>query len=177
MRWLIVTFWIFVGGMLLWQFYSYNQGVAQDAVTNPQQVHFYFYNTNTTQATAPAAPAHDGANVQQSAYSVADNTPGAGSFTAHVTLKNVGNAKATAIEIWVRPYRGVSLGDEDVGNTNIQPIDDNSPLAQYGEWVNFPDLAPGESATQTPVFTTKAGIPFGTNITPQIVFKSEKAKP
>ena len=53
-RKLIIAFWIFIGCMLLWQFYDYNQGLKEASVEHPTQQHFWF--TNSV-ATAPGAPA------------------------------------------------------------------------------------------------------------------------
>jgi len=174
-RKLIVAFWIFIACMLLWQFYTYNQGL-KDAATHPQQEHFFFFHTNTVAAAAPAPVARDGADVEQTGFSVRDNTPGAGSFTCQVTLKNVGNAKATGVQISVRPYRGISLGDEDVGHTTPGVLSDSDPISQIGEWVTFADLAPGESSTRNVVFLSRGDVKPGTNPNPDITFQSEKAR-
>lgn len=164
--------------MLLWQFYNYNQALNQEAAAHPQQERFYFYNTNTGPTTpAVTRPAIDGADVHQLAYSVEPNKPGPGNFTSTVILKNVGNAKATGIQVMVRPYRGIKIGDEDNGPATAHMLDENDPTSLYGQWLTFPDLAPGESATQTIVFASQPNITPGTNPNPQILFQSEKAKP
>jgi len=175
-RRLIILFWVFIGAMLIWQFYKYNQGIDQDTIAHPQQEHYFFNSTNATPGPSTAAPARDGANVQQIGYTVAANSPGPGSFTARVTVRNIGNAKATAIQVMVRPYRGITLGDQDNGHAVIESISDNDPLAQFGQWISFSDLDPGATETETVVFITRTGVPFGTNPTPQITFQTEKAK-
>jgi len=175
-RKLIIAFWVFIVGMLLWQFYSYNKGLDQEAIDHPQQEHFWFTNS----VAAPAAPtqAHsDGADVQQTGFSVEDNAPGAGSFTCHVTLKNKGNAKAVAVQVSVRPYRGITRGDEDVGHTDMSILSDSDPISQFGQWVAFPDLAPGESSTQDVIFISRTDVRPGANPNPEIQFQTEKAKP
>jgi hypothetical protein len=172
-RKLIIAFWIFIVVMLLWQFHTYNQGLAQDAVTHPQQEHFYFLPSNA----APVAPAqvhHDGAFVEQSNYSTENNVPASGSFTCHVTLKNVGNAKAVGIQISVRPYRGITTGNQDAGNSPLVILNDNNPLAQMGQWLSFPDLAPGETSTQDVVFLGRSGVLPGMNPNPEIIFETAK---
>ncbi len=176
-RVLIIAFWVFIGGMLLWQFHNYNQGIEEDAAK--QQDHFYFYNTNT--ANTPQAPPKvvDGPDVQQVAYHVDMNQPGPGSFTCHVTLKNLGTVKAVDLQVLVRPYYGSSRGDPDNPNIKVPsgPIPDSDPLAQLGQSVSFPDLAPGESNTQSVTFIRQGSINPGVNANPQISFLADKPKP
>jgi hypothetical protein len=153
---LIIAFWVFIVCMLIWQFYDYNKGLDQAAIDHPEQTHFYFFHTNA----APVAPTPaqvNGADVQQTHYAIENNVPANGNFTIHVTLKNVGNAKALGVQVHVRPYRGMRLGDEDVGNSTLRILPDDDPLSQYGEWVPFPDLAPGESNTQSVIFLSHQG--------------------
>ena|ERR1700683_1529317 len=176
-RKLIFAFWIFVVIMLLWQFYSYNEGLRQQAIDHPTQEHFFFYNTNTAAPAAPVQAQSKGADVQQVRYTVEENTPSTGSMTCHVTLKNMGNAKATGIQIFVRPFRGASNYNEDVGRSDAKPISDDDPISQFGQWISFPDLAPGESNTQDVSFFSRHFIIQGKNPNPQILFQSEKAKP
>ena len=149
--------------MLLWQFYDYNQGLKQAAIEHPTQEHFWFTNSVAAPA-APAAPAQskrNGADVQQTGFSVENNAPGAGSFTCHVTLKNTGNAKAVGIQISVRPYRGITKGDVDSGHADMSTLSDSDPISQFGQWVTFPDLAPGESSTQTVIFISRTDVTPG----------------
>jgi len=176
-RMLIISFWVFIGCMLLWQFYQYDQGLTQDAIEHPKQEHFWFTNS-VANASAPAGSsqaATSGPNVQQTGFEVENNKPGTGSFTCNVTLKNVGNAKAVGVQVNVRPYRGITLGDVDVGHANMATLSDNDPVSQFGSWVNFPDLAPGESSTQAVVFTMRTDYQPGTNPNPDILFQPEKA--
>ena len=163
--------------MLLWQFYTYDQGLTQEAIEHPTQQHFWFTNGAPSVAVAPSPTHRDGADVQQTSFMVQDDKPSAGSFTCQVTLKNVGNAKAVGIQVNVRPYRGITRGDEDVGHTDITPLSDNDPISQIGTWVTFPDLAPGETATQDAIFTSRNDVRPGTNSNPDIEFQTEKAKP
>jgi len=177
-RKLIIAFWIFIGCALLWQFYTYNQGLKEAAITHPQQEHFYFFNTNTAASpAAPIRPKREGADVQQIRFLVEDNAPATGSFTCHVTLKNVGNAKAVGIQVSVRPYRGIIRGDEDMGHTDMSTLSDTDPISQFGQWVTFPDLAPGQSSTQSVIFISRSDARPGTNPNPDILFQTEKAKP
>jgi len=177
-RKLIIAFWIFIGIVLAWQFYSYNQGMTQAATDHPKQEHFYFYHSNAVAATAaPAQPEHGKAAVRQVAFRVQPNTPGAGNFTCSVTLKNSGDAKAVNVEVHVRPFKGVTLGDEDVGHSSLQPLSDSDPTSKIGQWVTFPDIPPGESRTATAIFINQQGVNPGANPSPEIVFQSEKPKP
>ena len=173
---LIFAFWIFIILMLLWQFYTYNQGLKQAAIERPQQQHFWF--TNSV-AAAPAAPTQshvDGADVQQIAYSMKEDTPSSGSTTCYVTLKNMGNAKATGIQVNVRPFLGASNYDEDGGQQKVFVVKADDPLGKFGAWLNFPDLAPGESSMQSVVFLSHHFTIPGKNPKPDIVFQTEKAQ-
>jgi hypothetical protein len=175
-RKLIIAFWIFIGCMLLWQFYSYNQGLKEEAIEHPRQEHFYFFHTNAPPA-APSQAHANGADVEQTGFSIENNTPGTGSFTCQVTLKNMGNARAVGIQVMVRPYRGVSHYDEDVGHQNDSVLSDDDPISQFGQWVAFPDLAPGESSAQSVSFISRTDFKPGKNPKPEIIFQTEKAKP
>jgi hypothetical protein len=191
MQKLIIAFWIFVGIMLVWQFYTYNQGLSQDAINHPEQKQYWFTNTMAKPAApAPTVPeVHQGAYVVQTGYTVEDNAPANGNFTIHVTLKNTGNAKATGVQVRVRPYRGLRMGDEDAGNKPLYILPEDDPLSQYGQWVDFPDLAPGESSTQSVIFLKQGaykpvvvglsdtGVPGQPKekLTPEINYSSEKS--
>src|SRR5580765_3113138 len=107
-RMLIISFWIFIGTMLLWQFYTYNQKLDKASEEHPTQAHFWFTNAADAAPVAPVQEHRDGPDIQQTAFKVENNTPSTGSFTCQVTLTNKGNAKATGIQVKVRPYRGTS---------------------------------------------------------------------
>jgi len=148
-RILTVAFWTFVVVMLAWQFYNYNNQVAALSESHPEQ--HYFYNPGPIASqTAPKGP-----DIRQIAYTVTPNSPQPGSFTVQFTVKNVGNITATSIQVKVRPYRGMILGDQDnplPGGGGTGPVSDNDPISQYGQWVALPDLAPGQSSSNSMVF-------------------------
>jgi len=175
MRKLIIAFWICIGCILLWQFYTYDQGLDRAGPAASQQ-HFYFFHTNGP-ASALAKAHHDGADVEQTDFSVDDNTPATGSYTCRVTLKNVGNAQAIGVQVKVRPYRGISNYDEDTGHQNLVAPNDDDPISVFGDYVAFPDLAPGESSTQSVVFLSRPEYKPGKNPNPEILFQSAKASP
>ena len=186
----IIAFWVFIIAMLIWQFYDYNKGLDQAAIEHPQQTHFYFIHTNGPPV-APTPVQINGPDVEQVGYTIENSAPVQGNFTVHVTLKNLGTVKAVGVEIHVRPYRGMRLGDEDGGNSNLRILSDDDPLSQYGDWLSFPDLAPGESSTQSVSFLDHEGaspvVPGSSDmgvpgqpmekIKPEIVFSAEKAAP
>jgi len=126
-------------------------------------------------ANAPAAPEHGKANLRQVSFRVEQDAPARGSFTCSVTLKNTGDVKAVNVEVHVRPYKGITLGDEDLGHSSIEPLSDSDPTSQIGQWVTFPDIPPGESRTATAIFLVKEGVHPGGNPEPDISFQSEKA--
>jgi hypothetical protein len=66
------------------------------------------------------------------------------------------------------------MGDEDVGAP--KPLPDNDPASQFGQWVTFPDIAPGQSASGSVVFLNKGTMKPGSNPDPEIVFETAKPK-
>jgi hypothetical protein len=179
MRWAITLFWVFIGIMLIKQFYDYDQGRQKQLVAHPTPQHYFFNATTPPEFLPPAAknPHLRSANVHQMRYWVEDHSGSTGSFTAYVVLKNLGNAKATGIQAQVRPYRGSMMGDVDGGHSSLHALSDNDPMSQFGQWINAPDLAPGESTTQTVVFVNHPGYGPGSNPSPQILFETEKTNP
>jgi hypothetical protein len=174
-RQLMIAFWVFIVAMLLWQFFSYNASLTQEAITHPVQKQYFFFHTNAPAAT-PSMAHSDKADIVQTNYTVQPGTPSSSSFTCLVTLKNVGSKPATSIQICVRPYRGVSNYDEDVGHQrNPGTLADDDPISLFNDWLSFPDLAPGESATRSVIFTNRTDIKPGANPKPQILFETVKA--
>ena len=181
---LITAFWVFVCGMLIWQFYSYNQHATEEAAAHPRQEQFFFYNTNTAPVVPPAPRIPDGPFVKQIANSFENNEPNQGNFIYLVTLKNVGNAKAVGVQVLARPFAGISTGNDDGGDSTLihrpggggAAALNSNPMADYGQWISFPDLAPGQSDTENAIFLEQGGMNPGGNPAPQILFKSEKDK-
>ncbi|HEX4138847.1 MAG TPA: hypothetical protein VHY09_00750 [Candidatus Methylacidiphilales bacterium] len=174
-RRLIWAFWIFIAVMLLWQFYTFNAKISAPP-EHPKPDHYFFYQGTKAAEAAAAAAVHESAYVEQTGFTVENNTPNSSAFTCHVTLKNTGKTKAINVEVCVRPFRGAMDHDPDSGgNQDTKPVADNSPLGQMNQWVAFPDLGPGESSTQSVVFM-KVGNPpfFGDNPKPEISFQPEK---
>lgn len=176
---LIALFWVFIGGMLIWQFSSYNHAVVQQAIDHPKPAHYFF--DGSSQQPDSVAPSLRAANVQQIGFLTQNDTPSAGSFTAQVILKNVGNTKATGVQVFVRPYRGILVNpngrQRSNDDFNTLPLSENDPLSQFGQWVTFPDLDPGQENTQNVIFLSRSGIGPGKNPQPQIIFETERAKP
>jgi hypothetical protein len=170
----IWAFWIFVVVMLLWQFYQYNQKLSTPDPTHQTQDHYFFYQPTPGAAAAPVE--HGGPFVEQTGFRVEDSTPTGSSFTCHVTLKNTGKAKAINVEVCVRPFRGTLDGSEDAGLNTNKLLSDDSPRAQINQWITFPDLAPGESSTQSAVFMKQGASEYGSNPKAEISFTPEKKK-
>ena len=168
----IWAFWICLAVMLCWNLYSCNDKIAQEAA-QPKQEHFFFYQPTKETAAAAAIPA--GPRVEQTGFRVEDNTPTDGAFTCHVTLTNTGKGKAINVQVCVKPFRGgVSGNDGDGPNVSV-PIPDDDPRAQINQWLSFPDLDPGQSSTQSIVFTKERGASnYGDNPKAEIVFQPEK---
>lgn len=167
----IWAFWIFVITMLLWQAYQYNAKISAPA-EHPTPEHFFFYQ-HTGKAAGPVE--HDGPFVEQTGFDVLDNTPTDTSFTCRVTLKNTGKAKAINVGMSVSPFKGALAENVDDGGRNdSRKLSEADPLTQIKQWVSFPDLDPGQSVTQSVVFTKVGSSEYGTNPKPQIVYEPEK---
>jgi len=178
-RILLTAFWIFVAIGLIWSFRSCDQQITQAAVEHPKQQQFLFYPPSTTTNAASATPVqHNGPYVVQAGYTVLPDTPSVGSFTCQVTLKNTGSAKAVHVQVAVHPYRGTRTDDEDVGrNTQqISILPDNDYRAQIVSHITFPDLAPGESSTQSVTFLNRTDVNPGPNRNPDIIYEGETAQ-
>ena len=174
----IWAFWIFIAIMVVWEAYDYNEKLAKPDPAHPTQDHYFFYmpKAGGDQNAAGATTGQAGPFVEQTNFTVEDNTPSTVSFTCHVTLKNTGKAKAVAVSVQVRPYRGTLLHDGDSGDSRNSDatVPDASPLGQVSQWVTVPDLAPGESSTQSVVFMKQGTHEYGTNPQAEIVFEPEK---
>jgi hypothetical protein len=175
MRWLIFSFWVFVGGMLVWQSYTYETNLEK--VNDAQPQHFFF-DPSRDQKPAAADPNLHAADVRQTGYSVTNN-PVSKSFVCHVVLTNKGNARAVGIQVFVRPFRGALVNGARNGDGELpHRLSDNDPLAQQGQSVEAPDLAPGESCTVSATFfMSRSDVQPSSNPNPQITFETEKANP
>jgi hypothetical protein len=174
MKWIYVAFWVFIGVMLLWQFSNYNHSLDQKvAAAGPQQQHFFFNSKSHDTSTMSTTPGKlDGASVKQVDFRVETDKPVIGNFTCHVTLKNIGNKKATGVMVKVTPFRGVASGDGEDGRVTPVPLPDSDPIAQISQWLNFPDMAPGQTLTQDAVFVNNYQYSPGENPNPIIQFKT-----
>lgn len=178
-RKLIWAFWIFIFIMLAWEFYSYDRGVTQEAIDHPQQKQFFFFHSNNV--AHPSEPKkgkavdhHGEPFLRQTAFSVHPKAPTSVMFTCEVTVKNEGDVKAVNVQVQVRPFKGIRLGDEDNGGGETKALPDNDPMSLIAQWVSFPDLKPGESATQKAVFLEKVNVRPGNNPDPQFIFEAAK---
>jgi hypothetical protein len=192
MRTWIIIFWVFIIVALLVQLYDYNKSLDRAEVEHPQQKQFFFIAPSQVPVVPAAPPAqHSDAYLVQSDYTVDEDTPARGSFTCHVTLTNKGLKKAVAVQVDVRPFRGMRLGNEDAGHNQLRTLSDTDPLAQFGQWLAFPDIAPGQSVTEDVVFLNRPGahpvVPGGSdgavpgaapvNLQPDIAYQTEKSQP
>jgi hypothetical protein len=176
-RWLIVAFWLFVAVMLVIQFQQENARLNQDARDNPKDGHYFFTPPLTNSAPPTIAPPVLAPDIRQTAFVVHPNTPGFGSFTCDVTVTNQGLRPAKAVQVHVRPFRGVMSGNDGLGHVKYRAVPENDPLSQYGDWLAFPDLKPGESSTQSAVFLNHPNVNPGHNPNPEITFEPAKSNP
>jgi hypothetical protein len=172
-RWLIVLFWVLVGFVLLKQCADSGRKIAQEAGTAPPRQYFFVAPPATKSLPGPAVPSPN-ADVHQVGFTWKDNTPGQGLYTCQVTLRNDGTKPATGVSVHVRPYRGTMYGTNGEGHVGYRLLKDTDILSQYGSWVSFPDLKPGESSTQSAVFLDQPNATPGYNPNPEIDFGTAK---
>ena len=174
MRLLIVAFWIFIGGVLVWQAYTYeiNSEKIQDA--KPQH---FFFDPSKDNKPAAADPNLHVADVRQTGYSIT-NDPVTKNIFCHVVLMNKGNTKAVGIQVFIKPYYRATVDQSrNAGGKLPYPLSDSDPRAQLGQSFGAADLAPGESCTVTATFMSQPGLIPSTALHPQITFETEKANP
>jgi hypothetical protein len=71
-------------------------------------------------------------------------------FTVDVVIKNFGQTKATGVQVCIQPYVGNKDTDPaQPGPDEIPAQPGGDPMANVTQWVNFSDIGPGETATQT----------------------------
>ena len=175
MSWFYLCFWVFVLGMLFWQFQNYNSNLTHEYASRPAKEEHFFYYTNHM---AHPQPAINGPILKQISYSLQYNSPGAGMITARFTVQNTGNVKARNIVMQIFPYQGgVRGGDVDDGHTKAQYMNANDPIVQINQSVNLPDLAPGETTLQTASFYAQTDVTPGDNPVPQFTFTPDTPKP
>jgi hypothetical protein len=175
-RSLVVAFWVFLAVMLAWQAYNYNNLLTAEQQAHPAVQNFYH-----PPAPPPPPPKAPAADVRQVAYHVIHGSPGPGNFMVTFTVKNVGKVTATGVEVKVRPYRGIPNIDIDTSDSHahtstvskyLGPISDQDPVSQIGQWVDLPDLPPGQSSDESAVFPDRPGVDPGENAMLEITFKS-----
>lgn len=175
---LIICFWIFVFVMGLWEFHNYNRGLDAEAEAKGPPQHYLFL-PPSTKPTPVSMKHEDGADIVQTRFWVEYDKPTPGSFLCHVMIKNVGNARATGIQVKVRPFRGVSNYNEDGGTQHPITLDDSDPTSMISDFLSFPDLDPGQSETGDVSFLDVPIFKPGKNPSPTIYFQTVKsaAKP
>jgi hypothetical protein len=169
-RWLILAFWIVIVGMLIKQLIDKN---AQLAAHPADQQHFFFTPVPGQEPPPPPVP---GADVRETGFAVEPDTPSPGNFTCHVTLQNQGSTKAIGVQLHVLPYRNGSLLNTETPAVNHSAAN-QWDLSHYGVWLAFPDLAPGQSSTQSTIFLAYPNVRPGEDPHPEIIFKADKPNP
>ena len=177
-RWLIAVFWIVVIGMLLKQCWVEQQQQATTDSEAPKPPQHFFFIPQPVPHALPSAPTPTlGPAVLQTKFVVHPDSPGRGMFTCDVTLTNEGETIAHGVQIYVRPYRGIYEGNDSLGGGHtpkFQKLPDDDPLSQFGTWLNFPDLKPGETAMESTTFLNHPNVLPGLNPNPQINFEAPK---
>jgi hypothetical protein len=141
-RWAIAAFWVVM--LLAGVFYFLDYSALPPPPPVPEK-HWFPEPLPGTVTTVQAV----NADVKLTHY-VAHITPGAMSFSVDVTVQNRGRKKATGVQVTVHPY----IGNQDTNKQAIGP--DEIPLQQGGDPManvvqnlNYPDIDPGQSATQS----------------------------
>jgi hypothetical protein len=167
-RWAIAAFWTIL--IVVGAYYAIYYALLPAPPPPPEQ---HFLPPSFPGSTAAAPPAE--AQVKLTHY-VAHITPGSAEFSVDVTVKNIGGKKAAGVQVTVHPY----LGTMDTDKTQNGP-DENAnqmggdPMRNVLQNLSFPDLDPGQSATQTFTLPLRSDAqPAERDDTAQIVFESAK---
>jgi len=145
-RWLIAAFWVFVIVMCAKSFYDYNNRLEHQETAQAEQ-HFFPPGMNPTPAPPPAAQP----DVRMVTW-IPREDPQAAQFTAVLVVKNFGQKKATNIQVRVQPYITSADSSPQTGPDEILNPSTSDTMATYYQWVEFPDLGPGESFTNNLTF-------------------------
>jgi hypothetical protein len=148
-RWLIVAFWV---AMLLVGVVYVSQAVM--APPPPPVPEKHWFPPPLPGSVPPAAPAN--AEVHLVHY-IMKRVPDTSTFTADVTVQNVGLKKATSVQVKIQPYVGtMDTNKAQPGPDEIPDQPGGDPMANVVQWVTFPDLAPDETSTQTLSFSMRS---------------------
>lgn len=141
-RWAIVAFWVVM--MLIGVYSIFNYTAKPPPPPEPEK-HWF---PPPLPGTGPAAPSPD-AQVKLTHY-IAHITPGGTSFSVDVIVQNLGSKKATGVVAIVHPYIGTRDTDKNaIGPDEIPMQHSGDPLANVTQTLNYPDLKPGQAATQS----------------------------
>jgi len=141
-RWAIVAFWV---AMMLLGVYSIFDYTAKPAPPPVPEKHWF---PPPLPGSVPAQRPPD-ALVKLTHY-IAHIKPGASTFSVDVIVQNLGSKKATDIAVVVHPYIGTRDTDKNaIGPDEIPQQHYGDPLANVTQTLNYPDLKPNETGTQS----------------------------
>jgi hypothetical protein len=165
-RWLITGFWIVILVLGVKAFYDFNSKVSATPAV-PEQHWFPPGMPGSEPAAKPNV-----ADVRLIHY-VPHVAPGAMSFTADVVVQNFGMKKATGIQVRVQPYVGNTENSKTApGPDEIPNLSGGDPMVNVFQWVDFPDLAPGATSTQTITLSRRSDADPAQSFKPQVVFQT-----
>ena len=99
--------------------------------------------------------------------------PGAMTFTSDVIIKNFGSKKATAIQVLVQPYASDQSSNPNApGPDEIPQQQNGDPMASITQWVDFSDLGPGETATNSLTFPMRSDASPAEAFKPKVTFQT-----
>lgn len=163
-RKLIVGFWVALLLIGAWKFYGYNHTMTS---TPPApEKHWFLPAPGSAPAKAPVA------DVRMTRYARRISSSGT-FFTADVTVQNFGQRKATGVQARVQPYVG-NRGTNPAapGPAGIPSFPNGDPMTNIYQWVSFPDLAPGATATQTITLPMRSDADPAQSFKPHVIFQT-----
>jgi hypothetical protein len=172
MRWLIAAFWVFVIVMCAKSFYDYNSRLEHEE-TAQEEKHYFAPGMVPTPAPPPAAAAPD---VRMTGWYPHED-PQAAQFTAKLVVKNFGQKKATNIQVRIQPYVTSADSSSQVGPDEVLNPTTVDTMATYYQWIEFPDLGPGESYTNELTFPARPDAQPREHFDAKINFDTPKDQP
>jgi hypothetical protein len=148
-RWLIVAFWAVM--LLVGAFYAF-QSITAPAPPIVPEKHWFAPPLPGSLPPVPSASA----DVKLLHY-IMKRVPNSSTFTVDVTVQNVGQKKATGVQVKIQPYIGtMDTNKAQPGPDEIPAQPGGDPMVNTAQWVAFGDLPAGQTATQTLTFSMRS---------------------
>ena len=164
-RWIITAFWAVM--ILVGLTYAIESILAPPPPVAPEKHWFPAPLPSSTTTTSA------GADVRMTHY--IESNAGISLFNVAVTLKNFGQKKATGVQIKIFPYTIGRDMDPNVHGPDEMPVTHGQGdiLQTASQDITFPDIAPGDSSTQTVSLPMRSdGDPSDSQPKPEIQFST-----